>query len=146
MSFGPPADGELIARVTGLQNTSPWAKAGIMFRQVLSANFANVGGAKNVFLMATPEHGTGLQWRSATDGGSSYVPGPYITAPVWLRLKRQGDLFTGYTSLDGVNWTLIGSQTVSFTAPVVAGLAVTSHDTTVLNTATFDNVTWTPTP
>jgi len=139
-------DGELIARVTGLQNTEPWAKAGIMFRQVLSANFANVGNAKNVFVMATPEHGTGMQSRAETGGGSNYLPGPYFTAPVWLRLKREGNLFTGYSSLDGVNWTVIGSQTVTTTAPVVAGLAVTSHNNAVLNTVTFDNVTWTPAP
>jgi len=49
----------------------------------------------------------------------------------------EGDVFTGYTSLDGVNWSLVGSQTVSFTAPVVVGLAVTSHNNGVLNTATF---------
>jgi len=139
-------DGELIARVTGLQNTDPWAKAGIMFRQVLSANYANVGDAKNVFVMATPDHGTGIQSRSTAGGGSSYLPGPFFTAPVWLRLRRQGDVFTGYSSLDGVNWTLIGSQTVSTSAPVVAGLAVTSHNNSELNTATFDNVTWTPMP
>jgi hypothetical protein len=142
----PAGDGELIARVTGLQNSDAWAKAGIMFRQVLSANFANVGNAKNVFVMATPQHGTGIQSRSATGGGSSYLPGPFFTAPVWLRLKRQGDLFTGYSSLDGVNWTTIGSQTVTFDSPVVVGLAVTSHNNAVLNTATFDNVSWTPSP
>ena len=138
-------NGELIARVSGLQNTDPWAKAGIMFRQILDANRMNIGNAKNVFVMATPEHGTGLQWRSAASGGSSYIPGPYFTAPVWLRLVRQGDVFTGYSSLDGVNWTLIGSQTVSM-YPVVAGLAVTSHNNGELNPATFDNVTWTPIP
>ena len=103
-------DGELIARVTGLQNTEPWAKAGIMFRQVLSANFANVANAKNVFVMATPEHGTGMQSRAETGGGSNYLPGPYFTAPVWLRLKREGNVFTGYSSLDGVNWTVIGHR------------------------------------
>jgi hypothetical protein len=32
------------------------------------------------------------------------------------------------------------------TAPVVAGFAVTSHNNAVLNTATFDNVTFTLLP
>ena len=137
-------DAEIIARVTGLQNTSPWAKAGVMFRQILDANRMNIGNARNVFVMTTPDQGAGMQSRTATGGGSSYVPGPFYGPPMWVRLKRQGDLFTGYSSLDGVNWTVISSQTVSFTGPVVAGLAVTSHNNSVLTTATFDNVTVVP--
>lgn len=133
-------NGELVARLNALQNTEPWAKAGLMFRESLNYN------AANAFVMATPEHGTGLQWRAATAGGSSYVPGPFFSAPVWLKLKRQGDVITASSSLDGANWTLVGSQSVPIIEPMLMGLAVTSHNDVALNTSTFDNVMWTPTP
>jgi len=133
-------NGEFVARVTGLQNTDPWAKAGLMFRESLNPN------AANALVMATPGHGTGFQWRTATGGGSSYVPGPFFTAPVWLKLKRQGDVVTASASLDGTTWTTIGSQTVPIVEPMFLGLAVTSHNNGVLNTATFDNLKWTASP
>ena len=133
-------NGQLVARLTGIQNTEPWAKAGLMARA------SSLGSSPNVFVMATAEHGTGLQWRSAPSGGSSYVPGPFWTAPVWLRLQRQGSTITGSTSLDGVNWTVVGSQTLAIADPILIGLAVTSHNNSELNTATFNNVTWTPMP
>jgi len=69
-----------------------------------------------------------------------------LTAPVWLKLKRQGDVATASASLDGTTWTTIGTQTVPIIEPMLIGLAVTSHNNSELNAATFDNVTWTPMP
>ena len=66
--------------------------------------------------------------------------------PYWLRMTRVGNLFTAYTSSDGVNWTLLGSITVTMGATVDVGLAVTSHNTASLNTSTFQNVSIVPTP
>ena len=133
-------NGELVARITALQNTEPWAKAGLMFREYF--NYA----APNALVMATAEHGTGFQWRGVQTGDSSYVPGPFFTAPVWLKLKRQGYLITASTSPDGINWAVIGSEAIPFSNPILIGLAVTSHNNSELNTATFDNVAWTSTP
>src|SRR5206468_3511468 len=50
-----------------------------------------------------------------------------------------GTTVTGFASANGTNWTQIGTTTVTMTA-TLAGLAVTSHDSTALNIATFDNV------
>ena len=64
-----------------------------------------------------------------------------MAAPYWVKLVRSASTFTGYSSPDGVTWTLVGSQTISMAANVYIGLPVTSHNNTVLCTATLDNVT-----
>jgi hypothetical protein len=133
-------NGELVARVTAIQNTEPWAKAGLMFRESLNSS------AANAFLMATADHGVGFQSGLATGNGSSYVPGPFWTSPVWLKLKRQGDNITSYASLDGANWTIVATQTAPIIEPMLMGFAVTSHNSAALNTSMVDNVTFTPLP
>jgi len=37
-------------------------------------------------------------------GGNRHVHEKEAPFPVWLKLVRHGDTFTGYTSYDGVNW------------------------------------------
>src|SRR5262249_50857443 len=49
--------------------------------------------------------------------------------------------FTGYASGDGVNWTQLGSVSISMGGTVDVGLAVTAHNNSALSTATFTNVT-----
>ncbi len=54
---------------------------------------------------------------------------------------RNGNSFTEYIAPDGVNWVQIGStETISMATNVYIGLVVSSHSTTELATATFDNV------
>ena len=130
---------EIIARLTALDRTDPWAKAGVMIHD---SRFH--GGAPNAFVMFTPDHGTGFQARSFYGGETSYSPGPPL-GPVWLRLRRQGDLYSGYVSADGANWQFLGSQTIYMDGMLV-GLAVTSHNNRALATAKFENVTVTPLP
>jgi hypothetical protein len=127
-------DGQLVACVTAQQNTDGYAKAGLMFRETLDA------GARNVMLFITPTSGTGFQNRAATNDVSSYVTGPRVTAPYWLKLNRLGSRFDAYASVDGTNWTLLGSATVSLPTTALAGLAVTSHNNSLLNTSTFSHV------
>ena len=60
--------------------------------------------------------------------------------PYWVKLVRTGSSFSGYTSSDGVAWTLVGTSTVSMSSSVLVGLPVTSHLNGTINTATFDGV------
>jgi hypothetical protein len=53
---------------------------------------------------------------------------------------RAGSTVTGYVSADGSAWTTVDSTTLSISTDALIGLVVTSHDSSVLNTATFDNV------
>jgi hypothetical protein len=136
-------DGSIVALVTSVQNTDPttgWSKAGVMFRNDTTA------GAVNVFMTATAGQGVAFQIRY-TAGASSFdtVIGG-IPFPVWVKVIRSSDLFSGYYSLDGTNWTQVGSTvTVEMAGPALAGLAVCAHNDAALNTSTFTNVGFSPT-
>ena len=62
------------------------------------------------------------------------------TAPGWVRLVREGSLFSAYQSQDGSSWTLLGTDTIVMPATVYVGLAVTSKSSTAVATAMFSNV------
>jgi regulation of enolase protein 1 (concanavalin A-like superfamily) len=133
-----PATGNctITARVISVQNTDLWAKAGVMIRETLSA------GSRNAMIAVTPGNGVSFQSRSATGGTSSFNNTTGLVAPHWVRLVRSGNTFTAFRSPNGVNWTQQGSATtISMTATVYVGLAVTAHNNSALCTATFDNVT-----
>src|SRR5206468_3098963 len=66
--------------------------------------------------------------------------GSGMRLPQWLKLVRQGSTFTGYRSDDGVNWIVIGSDTVAMNATVLIGLCDSSANNTTLGSATIDNV------
>ncbi|MEM7038749.1 MAG: malectin domain-containing carbohydrate-binding protein, partial [Bacteroidota bacterium] len=131
-NFG--GDGEIIARVTQLENTDPWAKAGVMIRESLNAD------SKHAFMCKAFAQGVSFQRRGSTGGGSQHTTTANSNLPVWVRLVRSGNTFTGYWSLDGVTWTQQGTQNVVLTSNTYIGLAVTSHANGTLNTAKFDNV------
>jgi hypothetical protein len=126
---------DLVARVRSIENTYPWAKAGVMFREVN----VHTPQAPHVMVVITPGRGVAMQYR-ATYGGTS-VQAAVIAgmAPEWVRLTREDNRFTGYASEDGVTWRVVGTVTIDnlFTEPV---LAVTSHDNTRVTTAVFENV------
>ena len=127
-------DGEILAQVTGLGNTDPWAKAGVMIRESLAA------GSANAAMLVTPGNGTTFQRRTATGAASTSTAGTAATVPIWVRLVRSGNTLTGYASADGVSWTLVGSDTISMSATVLIGLVVTSHNNALLDTAMVDSV------
>ena len=138
-SQGFTGDGSLIARVTGVQNTDPWAKAGLMFRDSADpgASFADV--------VVTPGNGVAFQWRASAGGPPENVNLTGLSAPVWVQLVRSGDAFSGYYSADGIAWTQIGAtQTIAMNSTALAGLAVTAHNNGALSSATFTNVSVLP--
>ncbi|QHT65828.1 PKD domain-containing protein [Rhodocytophaga rosea] len=121
----------IIAKVNSLEKTDANALAGVMIRENLTASssFAttvvNPGGT-----LLTSRQGTGKPayvWRSGT-------------APRWLKLVRSGNTFTSSFSADGNTWTTIGSVSLTMGSSVYVGLALTSHNNTLLNTSTFSNV------
>ena len=68
------------------------------------------------------------------------------SSPRWLRLTRVGNAITGFDSLDGTDWTKIGTISLRGLARTVqVGLLVTSpfdynKGSATLSTATFDQV------
>jgi hypothetical protein len=131
-------DCEVIARVSGVQNTDPWAKAGVMIRESLAA------GSTHAYMALTPGNGLAFQRRTATNGASETTAGGAATAPRWVRVTRVGSTFTGYSSTDGLTWTTVGSATITMGTTAYIGLAVTSHLDGTLNSSTFDNVSGAP--
>ncbi len=133
-------DGEVRARVRSFGNTNPWSKAGVMVRETLAA------GSRHATTFITPPaagNGFGMVSRLATDGATSYAGGPALNAVPnnWVRLVRQGDVLTGYTSANGSAWTLVSSFTLGgLPAQVRVGIAATASDEGVTTTAEFDNV------
>ena len=125
----------IVARVASVQNTDPWAKAGVMIRESTNAN------AANAFVAVTPGNGVTWQYRASTGGSSGNNNTTGLSAPYWVKLVRSGNTFTGYRSPNGVTWTQQGtSQTFAMAATACVGLVVTAHNSSRLNTATFDNV------
>ncbi len=129
------ADGTISARIDSQTNTSVWAKAGVMIRATSDP------GSPYFAEFMTPGNGIAVQWRTAQGGSSSQVLAT-ATVPAWLRVGRSGSTFTAYTSADGLTWTAIpnASVNVPITGAVLAGLAVTSHNTSSLSSVTFDGV------
>jgi len=132
-------DGTITARVTGIENTYRFAKAGVMMRESLAANSKQAG------TFALPGTGGVSYVRRKSTGGSTvattHAP---LGAPCWVRIVRRGNVFTSYRSADGVKWQFIGSDTINMSATLYVGLAVCSHNLGALNTATFDHVSVTP--
>jgi hypothetical protein len=129
-------DGSIMARVASLANTNGWAAAGVMIRENLDAN------ARHALVAVTPENGTYFIYRMVAPGGDSDgTQGTVVTAPYWVKLTRAGDTFIAHQSADGSNWMQISSAvTISMAPSAYVGLALTSHNNEVLNTATLNNV------
>ena len=121
------------ARVLGIGQTNPWAKAGVMLRQSRAAN------AAHVMVIVSQSRGIAMQWR-ATTGGISRSTAPRAGgAPAWVRLERAGNTYTGYTSTDGVTWDRLGTIDIAESLDF-AGLVVTSHDAAQTANGLFDDV------
>lgn len=127
-------DGEIIARLVGMQSAASNALAGIMIRNNLDDN------ASNVALLATKENGIYFQVRKKKNKDTKSA-GINSTSPVWMKLVRTGSNVTGFTSNDGANWIPNYSATIKDAEECLYfGMAVTSNDVEVYNTATFDRV------
>lgn len=127
-------DGEITARVVSIDPVNPRTKAGVMIRESLAAD------SSHSMMNITPNNGAWNTRRLITGGRSSSRGHSFAPAPYWVKMVRIGDSFKAYESLDGGNWTLVDTQTISMAAAVYIGLAVTSNDPNAVATATFDNV------
>ena len=110
-------------------------KTGWMIRQSLDANSAWAG------VMVHGDGLTSLQYR-ATAGGPTQEVRASITAPAVIRLVRKGDTFTLFAARAGESLTEAASIRLALQDPVYAGLAICSHDDTVVEKAVFTEVEW----
>lgn len=122
----------LTRQVLGLQNTDVFAKAGLMFRDGLAAD------AAQVILDVKPDGGVEFMARSVTGGDVAFLAGTNVLFPVLLRLERNGSTFTASVANNGSSFLTVGSVVVQMPDALEAGLAVTSHDSTHLTRGVFD--------
>ena len=90
--------------------THEWFRAGIFVRNNITKSFDTGPGSLGSVLMFTTPGRAGIQWDEFGDGcmhkaSSENLP-ENIQFPVWLKLERHGDSFSGYVSLDGENWSI----------------------------------------
>jgi regulation of enolase protein 1 (concanavalin A-like superfamily) len=88
-------------------NTVGWHDAGIMARV---ASLADAGAGEDWVAVKYFANGNSNGHRSTDDGVSSTITAAGAPEP-WVRLVRTGNVFTSYRSMDGTNWTQIGSST-----------------------------------
>ena len=129
------ADATATVHVQSIEATDPWAKLGLMFRETLDP------GSRHVMLIASAERGLAMQYRAQPGGISRNVALSPGTAPVWLRLTRAGNIFTGYASEDGATWRTIGSIALPLDLDTYVGVALTSHDNSELASGVYDSFT-----
>ena len=127
-------DGQIVARVTSQTPANPWTKSGIIIRG------STTSGAPYAMISVTPANGIVMQYSVGGNAG----PRPAYTFPVWLKLKRTGNVFASYYSYDGNAWTTLGQASVAMPGAAITGLFVNAHTDAALSTTVFDNVTVTP--
>jgi hypothetical protein len=146
----------IVARVldNGIGSNN-WAKGGVMIRETLNQD------SKHAMMAITGGDGGGkaFQHRPITGERSmSAHGGGQVYPPMWVKLTREGNTFTGYYSFDGFNWieqenwsldegaVAKNPATIEMARDVYIGLFVTSHRSGEIRTYTFDNVSVTGVP
>jgi len=86
-------DSQLTTRVVSEQNTNAFAKAGLMIGDASP-------DAARVILDVKPDGGVEFMARSTAGAAMTFVAASSGSFPVWLRLTRAGDQFTGEISPD----------------------------------------------
>ena len=129
-------DFTITTRLADVDLTSGGYKWGLVMRESLDANSPML----TVNLMGRQaQFGT----RLSTGAGTTWQNGnAYTWIPVWFKLQRVGNVFTGFQSPDGVTWFAVGSSTLAMAGNYYVGLAVCARTTTAgkLNTTSFDHV------
>ena len=93
-------------------------------------------GSQFAAMLMLPDPGPVVRERVTTDGPVIQQYGKLgATFPYWVRLKKEGNNYTGYNPPDGINWNKIRTTQVDMGNDVFIGLAGNSH--TPESTATF---------
>jgi hypothetical protein len=136
--------GSIVAQVLSVDNTDPWAKAGVMIRETLDP------GSKFAAVYITPGNGCRFQARGDTGidatSDTSVVTSEQtaITAPYWVKLERDvAGNFRGYYSVNGTAWTSMSWNPVNImmNSNAYVGLALTAHNASATCEAKLSNVT-----
>ncbi len=116
------------------EQTNDWYRAGLFARNDISRSFDVDRGSKGSLLMFSTPRRAGMQYDEFGDGcmhkaASENLPENSST-PIWLRLERHGNRFTGYAGLDGKTWLIKrqSSDLPGLAQAIDLGLAAGSPD------------------
>ena len=126
-------DFDVQVRVSGMEFSDAWARAGLMARDGLESN------ALFAAMFTTPGP-VGCHFMARAAEGDDAVSEGYFPTTVpdmWLRLRRTGDLFEGFAGIDGSTWEPIGSESISMSTELEVGFVVSSADSTNAVTVGF---------
>jgi len=146
-------DFDLIACIESLSAPHLYTKAGLMAREELSDN------SRHIFFQVFPNNkqrnknngGFEFQYRAVKAGemkaiyparaeGIAEFPVNYPNT--WIRLKRSGDEFTGFSSTDGKTWKVYAAYTLTMSKKIYLGMAVTSHNAKETAVAQFRDISF----
>ena len=128
-------DTTLVAEVTSTSGTSSPASAGLIFRDSTASNSRFAG------ILLYPGNKLYFQARNVAARETAPLRPAGASLPIWLKLVRSGNTFSGYYSTNGTNWIQVGSSvTYSDPSSILGGLFVTSFNVHTLATATFTHV------
>jgi len=139
-------DCEIVAHIKSIEDVNDWSRVGVMIRDTLEP------GAACALMAVTPAGRMCFQYRAEPAAGlqSVHELAPNAEPPRWVRLVRERNTLTGYYSWDGENWTMLEKSwpqpephncvRIGMNYDVLIGLFVTSHDSSRLCRAVFDQV------
>jgi len=136
-------DGQILARVTLPGTDGSRAIGAVMIRESLDPTAPFVAAALG------PRGPGRLQARPYPPSKQPIIDIATVVESSkvgWLRVSRQGDLFTAYRSVDGSSWEETGSQTIKMAAKVFVGLASSSNVNMLSGPVRYDNVSVIPGP
>ncbi len=139
-------DGIFTARLASLSSDDSSAKVGLIFRETTSPG----SRYSAIYLMRANGGSVGFQHKTATSGSSTnlnFFNGNATNrgVPEWIRLVRDGNTFTLFSSEDGIAWTQLSSQTNVISGPAQSvGLFVAPRTGNTSATAVFDNISFIP--
>ncbi len=117
-----------------LENVTNGGWGGIMFRE------NNAGGSKKIALRSQLTSSVVRDLRATTNGFAQQQQFPRPNTPQWLRLTRNGNVFLGETSIDGVNWDFTFTTTLVLPNCIEVGLFAQSINVNTTTTAVFSNI------
>lgn len=127
-------------RISAQEDTGPDAKAGVMIRNDIEESGDSPG---YVVCAVSPEEGFLMQWDADGDGYLDTTRrAADTTYPCRLRVRRDGNEFTGAYSTDGESWTDIDSVTLPEASDAQdAGMFATSGDLNATSRVEFEDFT-----
>ena len=127
-------DSEMVARVAQVQRTSRQARTGLMMREKLGSD------SRQVMIGVTSGQGGFFEARLESGASAIIAERQDFRPPYWIRLRREGNLFSGYKSVNGRNWTLVEETTLNLPQDLFVGLASSGFREDMLTRAMLDNV------